>query len=56
MGVLDQPLALGSVSCMLSTSLPRWKRADLVVSAVCYTCTCRAVVRENSKAQQGKSA
>lgn len=37
MGVLDQPLALGCLSCMLSASLSRWKRADLVASAVYHT-------------------
>lgn len=39
MGVLDQPLAFGYLSCMLSISLPRWRSTDC---ALYHACTWRA--------------
>lgn len=41
MGVLDQPLTLGSLSWTLSAFIPMWKRADLVASTEYYTCAWR---------------
>lgn len=37
MGMLDQPLAFGCLSCMLSTSLPRWRGTDLLASVCAIT-------------------
>lgn len=47
-GLLDQPLALGSFSYTLPSSLPRWKRAELVASAVYLGLHLEGFIREDS--------